>query len=202
MSLRFYVLVALFCICNPLETPAQDESVYTLIDDAWEYQMQQSPLFATRTGDHRFNDQLPPVSIEQSKKSVKQTREFLKRAEAIVADGLSDRAKLDKLLFERSLKQNIEEFEFKTYLIPITNRYGFHIGFPETRRTSPFETTKDYENYIQRLGKFRAYSQQHIELMRVGIEKGFTLPSVVLQGYAEPIETHICLLYTSDAADE
>ncbi len=191
MSLRFYVLVALFCICNPLETPAQDESVYTLIDDAWEYQMQQSPLFATRTGDHRFNDQLPPVSIEQSKKSVKQTREFLKRAEAIVADGLSDRAKLDKLLFERSLKQNIEEFEFKTYLIPITNRYGFHIGFPETRRTSPFETTKDYENYIQRLGKFRAYSQQHIELMRVGIEKGFTLPSVVLQGYAEPIETHI-----------
>ena len=27
--------------------------------------------------------------------------------------------------------------------------------------------------------------------MRSGIEQGFTLPSVVLQGYADPIKTHI-----------
>lgn len=194
MYMRFPWLLLFAMATSPVILAAQDSAdldVYQLIDEAWDYQMTQNPLWATRTGDHRFNDRLPVVSLKQAAASTQREREFLARSEAIDIVGLSNQAKLDKLLFEKSLREGIEAFEFKTYLIPITNRSGFHISFPETRRTSPLKTKVDYDNYIARLALFNDYVQQHIDLMRVGMEQGYTLPSVVLQGYANPIETHI-----------
>ena len=194
MSLRIYLLVFLPAVCGSSIVFAEsdgDRAVYKLIDEAWDYRMTQDPLMATRTGDHRFNDRLPVVSVEQATTSNERARQFLARSEAIDEVSLSKQTKLDKLLFERELRQEIEAFEFRTHLIPITNRSGFHISFPETRLRSPLKTKTDYKNFISRLSAFKAYAQQHVDLMRVGIEKGYTLPSVVLQGYADPIKTHI-----------
>ena len=194
MILRLCFIAALSSLSLPdlaqAQTPA-DQAVYELITEAWDYRMVQDPLWATRTGDHRFNDRLPVVSVERAIQSTTRDREYLARSEAISINSVSNKAKLDKVLFERSLKQGLEAFEFKPYLIPITNRYGFHISFPETRRTSPLKTKKDYENYIARLAGFKTYALQHIAIMRIGIEEGYTLPSVVLQRYADPIKTHI-----------
>ena len=162
-----------------------------LLKAHWENRLQENPLAATRSGDHRFNDQLPDVSIEDSNRRVEKQKEFLSACEQIDTSKLSVTAQLNKQLFERLLKQRIESHSLKEYLIPITNRGGFHIDFPDTRVTSPLNTVQDYENYIARLRGFKRYAEQHIALMRSGIEQGFTLPSVVLQGFAEPIETHI-----------
>ena len=75
--------------------------------------------------------------------------------------------------------------------MPITDRYGFHIEFPELPRNLQFKTVEDYENYIARLRGFDAYAAGHIELMREGIRRGVTVPSVIMQRYHEPIEAQI-----------
>ena len=187
----FAWMAVLGSVCASPSAVAGDQEVNALIDEVWEYQMTQNPLWATRTGDHRFNDRLPEVSVAQTQRSVERAREFLNRSEAISSEDLSGQAELNKLLLERSLRQEIESYEFNSHLIPITNRSGFHINFPETRKTSPLRTKQDYLNFISRLAGFETYAWQHIAVMREGIEKGYTLPSVVLQGYAEPIQTHI-----------
>ena len=94
-------------------------------------------------------------------------------------------------MLRRAFSDAVEEFDLQAFLIPITNRSGFHIDFPDLRLQVPLETVTDYENYLSRLEKFQTYTQGHIELMRFGIEQGYTLPSIVLDGFAETVEPHL-----------
>ena len=39
-----------------------------LIDKYWEFKIQESPMFATYAGDHRFNDQLDKISLNDQRR--------------------------------------------------------------------------------------------------------------------------------------
>ncbi|MEX0641591.1 MAG: DUF885 family protein, partial [Pirellulales bacterium] len=94
-------------------------------------------------------------------------------------------------IFGRRARDAVAEGELETYLMPITNRDGFHVEFAELGQRVPLATVKDYENYIARLAAFRKYAQQHAELMTEGIKKKMVLPAIVLEGFKEPITAHI-----------
>ena len=115
----------------------------------------------------------------------------MKKANSIDAKSLSKDAKQNLDIFIRYLGDEIAEYEFQSHLIPITNRWGFHMYFAELHKRLPFENAVDYDSYIGRLGEFTRYTDEHIELMREGIRHGFVLPAVVLEGYQETITTHI-----------
>ena len=55
----------------------------------------------------------------------------------------------------------------------------------------PFNTAQDYQNYISRLREFPRYAEEHISLMRKGIELGITQPAVILKGYDVTYRNHI-----------
>jgi uncharacterized protein (DUF885 family) len=75
--------------------------------------------------------------------------------------------------------------------MPVSDRWGFHIDFPELPRNLSFATKLDYENYIARLNSFSAYAAGNIELMREGVSRGMTVPSVIMQRFNEPLEAQI-----------
>jgi uncharacterized protein (DUF885 family) len=162
-----------------------------LLAEAWEYDLAEDPLWATEVGEHRANDRLPRERLEDAARRVARKREFLARLEEI------DRAQLDRTdqinfdIFQRHLADQIAEHSFQSHLMPITNRSGFHIEFPELRRRVPLNSVQDYRNYIARLGAFRQYAEDHIELLREGIRRQMTLPAVTLEGAQEPIRAHI-----------
>ncbi len=74
--------------------------------------------------------------------------------------------------------------------MPITNRSGFHVSFPELPLQVPLDTVQDYENYVARLAAFDRYTLDHLELMNEGIRQGYTLPSVVLDDIDSVLEPH------------
>src|SRR5205085_8134023 len=76
-------------------------------------------------------------------------------------------------------------------LMPVSDRWGFHIEFPELPRNLLLTTTRDYENYIARLRGFADFAAGHIELMREGVRRSMTVPSVIMQRYNEPLEAQI-----------
>ena len=86
------------------------------------------------------------------------------------------------------LENDITEYDFKAHLIPITNRSGFHVDFPDLPQTIPLVTLKDYQDYVGDVETFGRYTDEHIELMREGIKKGMVLPAVVLEGYEDAIQ--------------
>ena len=170
---------------------SSEENLAELIAESWEFQMQESPLFATRTGDHRFNDRLGKVSVADSQRRAARSSEFLDRLEAIDQETLSVPSRINAAMLMRSLRDDLAEHRHKQYLIPITNRGGFHIDFPELPKQIPLVTTQDYENYIARLNAFSDYAAGNITLLRQGVREGYTLPAVILEGWEESVDAHI-----------
>ncbi len=167
------------------------EQFSEVLDDAWKFELEENPLFATETGDHRYDDQLPTVSLADSKRRNDATRVFLERLDDVDRSQLTPAEQVSYDIFARQQREALEAFDFQTHLMPISDRYGFHIEFPELPRNLSFVTVRDYENYIARLRGFDAYAAGHIELMREGVRRGMTLPAVIMQRFREPIEAQI-----------
>ena len=172
----------LLTISTATTSPAQtaNETLLSLGQEIWEFRLRQNPLFATSSGDRRFDDQLPTISEANSLTTQAVYRKFQERLRQICEDDLSATHQINFEILERFLATEIAETEFGAHLIPITNREGFHISFPDLRRRMPLKTVQDFENYIARLRGFKDYSAGHIQLMRQGLKLGLTLPSVVL----------------------
>ena len=162
-----------------------------LLADDWEFTIRENPEFATSVGDRRFNAQLASVTAADAERRAAQQREFLDRLSRIDRNALTPEEQVSYDIYKRLTENDIAGFEFRDYLMPITNREGFHTGFPQLGDEVPLATTEDYENYIARLRAFREYTRQHIELMRQGLKEGLVLPRVVLTGVEETIQPHI-----------
>lgn len=162
-----------------------------LFADEFEFRLEEDPLFATSYGDHRFDDKLPTVSIADSERLVAEQRQFLNRLQTIDREALSSEEQVNYNIFKRLKESSIKQHEFQLHLMPISQMGGFHTHFPQLPELIRLDNTKDYKNYIARLNAFRAYTAGHIELMRVGLEKGFVLPKVVMKDINGSIKPHI-----------
>lgn len=170
---------------------AATRALHRLFQEDWEFTLQEDPLFATRVGDHRYNDRLPSVTVADFERRLARHRDFLRRLRAIPRDALRPADRLNYDIFERLKRDLIEEYEYRAYLMPISHISGFHVEFPELPRHVPLQTVRDYENYIARLRAFRTYTEQHIELLRTGLQAGYTLPRHLVE-YIEPtLRPHI-----------
>ncbi len=183
------VLVAAMAAAAPAATPAED--FRKIVDEEWQTRMRESPLFATQVGDHRYNDRLPSVGLADEARREKSDRAFLARLGKIERGRLGDAERVNYDLFARILTDRIAESGFRTYLMPITSREGFHTSFAQLADRVPLRTTKDYENYCARLEGFRAYAGQFIEVMREGIRTGHVLPKIVLEGWEPAVDKHV-----------
>ncbi len=191
------LLIAATCglvLAVPAALRAQEDArtlLHALFDEAWAFELEENPLFATSVGEHRYNDRLPSVAAEDQARRAAARRAFLERLRAIDRSVLDvvDRVSYD--MFARQLEDDLTEFEFRAYEIPLTVDAGFHIAFAGLPRRVPLVTVRDFENYVARLRAFPGYVSQHIEAMRAGLARGFSLPRVVLDGYEVTIASHV-----------
>ena len=173
------------------DTESRDlNALKRLFADEWGYRVREDPLFATRCGDHRFNDRLPDVSPEAYRRRTAQARLFLARLQAIGHDRLPPEAQLNFEFFKREIENQIAEYEFGAHFMPLTKSSGPQADFPDLLNIVPLGTLADYENYLKRLEGFDRFAQEHVELMRAGIQAGYVPPQVVLSGIAESIQAH------------
>ncbi len=185
------------CFLLPVAAPvlhAQQDAhsqLHALFDEAWEFDLREYPVFATSVGDRRYNDRLRSVAPADHARRADANRAFLVQLRAIDRSALdvTDRVSYD--MFERRLQDDLAGFEFRTYEMPITADAGFHVAFARLPRFVPLFTVDDYENYIARLKAYPAYVQQHIENMRAGLARGFSMPRIVLEGYEVTIASHV-----------
>ena len=75
--------------------------------------------------------------------------------------------------------------------MPFNADSGFHSGFSRLPEEMPLATVKDYENYISRLRAWPRYVGEQIELMRMGLQRGMTVPRATLNGYDKTITAHV-----------
>ncbi len=192
--IRTTLAVALLWLANTESLRGADDpasQLNALLEESWQFTLTEDPLFATHAGDARFNDRLPRETLADQARRNQHERDVLKRLEAIPRDKLSRPEQVNYDIFRRQRQDGISEFEFQSYLMPITNRSGFHVSFPELPKHTPLLTLKDYENYVARLRAFKQFARDNIELMREGVKQGFTTPAIVLEKVEDSIAPHV-----------
>jgi uncharacterized protein (DUF885 family) len=190
-SLLAWLFCLLFLHTTDLSAAEAHESLHQLLQDAWEHDLREDPLLATQSGDRRYNDRLPSVAIADIERRAAADRKFLERLDGIDRAQLEREDQINYDIFRRLRQDGLREFELRGYLMPITNREGFHVYFADMPKQVPLDTVEDYENYIARLNAFSHYADQHIALLREAVKEKFTLPAIVLRGYDRAITAHI-----------
>lgn len=194
-AMFIYSLVTMAALATLLSCTQQpnkaSQQLHKLFADEWEFRLQENPLFATNVGDHRYDGKLPAVAPADYQRRLEAERNFLSRLQAIPREKLPKNDQLNYDIFQRLKENTIAEYQFKTYLMPITNRDGFHVSFPQLPDRVPLNTVEDYENYVARLNAFKRFVDEHIQLMRAGVHEGYVLPRIVLQGIEDAVRPHI-----------
>jgi uncharacterized protein (DUF885 family) len=190
---RLIIVTAILALA--VSASAADEAttkLNQLISDRWQYELSDNPLAATAYGDHRFNDRLPSVALDAYEAREREARRYLTLLGEIDPGELGWQAdRVNHAMFERLLQEEVAGYEFRSHLMPITNRSGFHVAFPRLPDRVPLKSNKDYEDYISRLEGFKVYADEHIELLEEGMRTGRVLPRIVLEGWESAVTAHI-----------
>ena len=113
-------------VLSPSAASAQDAraKLHALFDEEWEFRLREDPLFATSTGDHRYDDRLPRVSLAEEKRRTDFRRSLLGKLRAIDPRTLQEADRVSHGMFEWELRDAIEGFERKRHLMPLTADSG------------------------------------------------------------------------------
>jgi uncharacterized protein (DUF885 family) len=152
-----------------------------LLAEQWEYRMRTNPLFASFLGDKRWNDQLDDFSQEAIDKDAQETRKFLTRFEAIDTSGFPEQEALNKVLIVRDLRLLVEDARFKPWEMPVNQQNGVQIELPDLVTVLSFQSVKDYEDYISRLGQMPRLLDQTVIQMRKGLNDKLMPPRFLLE---------------------
>ncbi|HET9209933.1 MAG TPA: DUF885 domain-containing protein [Thermoanaerobaculia bacterium] len=188
---RLLFLLSLSLLAVPALAADEASRLHDLFKREWEVRLKEDPLFATSVGRHEYDDRLPSAALPDLQRENQEAHAFLDELKAI------DRAKLpaaDQVnydIFQRQLENGITDFELGQYEMPFNADSGFHSYFSRLPEDMPLATVKDYRNYISRLHAWPRYVHEQIELMRMGIQRGFTVPRATLNGYDKTISAHV-----------
>lgn len=189
---RYVVLFTLAIASFTLSANAnKDASLYSLLDEIWQYELSVSPLLASQQGVTEQNSKLPDISPEGLAAQYKQWKAFRDDLNAYTEKNLSKQAFIALLMQKYRLDNYISEYQFRSYLVPINSEYGFHQTMGALPNLATFKKVEDYNAYLSRLNALLPYFEQQIAYMRAGLKEGYTQPKVVLKGFEHSIAAYI-----------
>ncbi len=175
----------------PAMAAGEASRLHDLFKREWEVRLKEDPLFATSVGRHEYDDRLPSMSLADLQRQNAESKAFLAELDAIDRSRLAAVDQVNADIFRRQLENSIAGFELGDYQMPFNADSGFHSGFSRLPEEVPLATVKDYQNYISRLRAWPRFVREEIELMRMGIKRGMTVPRETLTGYDKTITAHV-----------
>ncbi len=189
MALGLLLLSAL--TQGPAHAVDASERLHALFAREWAFRLAEFPMLASYVGTSDFNDRLASVDASDQARRARTRRAFLEELHAIERTALATADQVNYSLFERQLEDTIADFEFGEWQIPLNADSGFHSDFARLPAEVPLATVNDYRNYIARLESWPAHMAAQIANMRLGMDRGMTLPRAVLSGIEASIISHV-----------
>jgi len=187
LLISFFAVILLFSsIASADDKPVgsldqRREELNALVKEQWEFVMKTSPEFATIIGDKRYNDKMSEVSEKEIYFELNAAKNFLKRFKAIDTTGFPEQERLNKILMVRALEEQVDIARFEDWLMPVTQFGGIHLDLPQFVQLIPFDTVKDYDDYVARLKQIPGQINGTIVLMRKGASKKLIPPKLLLE---------------------
>jgi uncharacterized protein (DUF885 family) len=173
------LLFAVFCVSIDAGTSfgATQASVESrvvtqnaLFEEYYQSELKADPERATAYGDYRYNDRLDEYSLAAIKSQHAADQGFLERLDAIPTKGFSEQDTLSHEVLRSTLRQSIDNYGFKEYEMPVNQMEGPHLRLADLPLAVPFDSVKQYEDYIARLHQIPRVFTQTEEVLRSGLQ--------------------------------
>lgn len=177
---------------GPEDSPrdrARDQ-LHRLFQEAWEWELEQDPLWASYLGDKRYNDRWPDISLTALEARAKKREEFLSRLRGINRELLAPDDLVSYRIFERWYENKLGDFRHGWHFLSFNQREGIQ-NIDTIADALTFESQKDYRDWLKRLDSFPRFMDQTIELLREGIRRGRVHPRVVMERIPAQIRRQI-----------
>src|SRR5580698_10027259 len=141
-----------------------------LFEEYYQAELKAHPERATAYGDYRYNDRLDEYSLAAIDSQHAADQGFLDRLEAIPTNGFSEQDTLSREVLRSTLRQRIKNYAFKEYEMPVNQMDGPHLKLADLPLAVPFDSVKEYEDYIARLHRIPRVFSQTEEVLRAGMK--------------------------------
>jgi len=108
---------------------------------------------------------------------------------SIDTNSLAESEQISVDLLKFILQDQVNTYKFESFLNPLLSDSGFHTNLPHNVRS--FVTKKQVLNYLNKLNAIPEYVEQHIILMREGIEKGIVQPKIIFNNFEDTYNSQI-----------
>jgi len=142
----------------------------SLFEEYYQAELKAHPERATAYGDYRYNDRLDEYSLAAINSQHAADRGFLERLEAIPTTGFSEQDTLSHEVLRSTLRQRIDNYAFKEYEMPVNQMDGPQLHLADLPLAVPFDSVKQYEDYIARLHQIPRVFTQTEEVLRAGLK--------------------------------
>ena len=182
--------------CSSVEVQEKNDDIIEIdenikfisyLENDWQKNLDENPLFASYVGDKRANDKINPNSVSQFNEERQSEIDSLNELYEIDQSKLSEENKLNFKLKEFGHKSSIGLTDFPIYYLRLNQRGGIQ-SFYETGNRLVYNTKDDYFDWLSRLKQFPANIINSLEINKEGLSKGITQPKLITQGVVTQID--------------
>jgi len=166
---------ALLAACSvsasrPDTVAAQLAAQNALFEEEYQAGLEAHPERATAYGDYRYNDRLDARSLAARAEENAAEAKFLARLDAISTAGFPEQDALSHEILRVTLQQRLTDYGFKEFEMPVSQMQGPHVSLADLPLSVPFDSVREYEDYIARLHQIpRAFAETE-EVLRRGMQ--------------------------------
>ena len=154
------------------------------LDNYYEDGLILNPLTATQRGDNRYNDLFPnDIAEPYLKKQHDFTIKYQKQLASFDRNKLNSFDKISFDIVSLQIKQALEREKFNFEYMPFSQFRGYPGSLPSLgsgKSFQPFNTVKDYENWLKRIDGFTIWADTAIASFNKGLAIKMVLPRALV----------------------
>jgi uncharacterized protein (DUF885 family) len=153
------------------------DALLSLAAEAWDAAMAADPIYATVTGDRRFDDRLPPNDPDGVDAVTARYRDLRKRAGALPTTGLTERDRVTATALVSFLDGQLDLHEAGLAEWTADPLDGPQVGFLNVASFQPRDTPAAGDAMAARWAAMGPWIDQHVENLRTSLRRGLVSPA-------------------------
>ena len=186
-SLSLLFILLLFSCSTNID---EDSRFETFLQNEWEYELSQSPVYATAMGVKGLEKQWTDLSLKAIDSRKLHELQTLNRINTFNPDILSEDNQLNLRLFKQLTLEQVSLSKFNRHLLPFSHRGGVQLAHEDVE-VLPLNSIEDYQNWLGRLKNLDKRIEQTMNLAQKGINKDYKAPKILMERVHRQIQLQI-----------
>jgi uncharacterized protein (DUF885 family) len=163
----------------------------TIIDNHWQNAKAEKLFFRTDPDGWKPSGTLPNWTEQAIAKRQAYNNSVLKSLSKIDPKTLSSSQLMNYRLFKYERETEQQSYLFQDKYFQVNFLSGWHTYFAEAPANMAFLTPEDYNAFLVSLADYPRFNQENINLMKEGVELGYTHYCKTFEKYSKSINAHI-----------